>query len=312
MIDGLTFEFLLAPESEAPAEMHFFIRELRALTAAENATHVLHNLYTLRGAKPRDARRWAGYLHETLERWGDEAEVLYAPHHWPIWGGERIREHLRKQRDLYKYQNDQTLRLANHGFDMVEAAEQIELPAELALYWANRGYYGTVSHNVKGVWAYYLGWFDGNPARLHPLPPAEAGRRFVEYMGGADAVLGRARQDFERGEYRWVAQVLDHVVSADPANEEARQVLADAFTQLGYQAENATWRNFYLTGALELREGVREMATPNTVSPDLLRALTPEQLFDALAIRLNGPKAAGKQIAINVSFTDLGKATWRS
>lgn len=304
VIDGLTFEFLLAPESEAPAEMHFYVRELRALTAAENATHLQHNIYTLRGAKPRDARRWSGYLQETLERWGDVAEVLYAPHHWPIWGGERIREHLRKQRDLYKYLNDQTLRLANHGFNMIEAAEQVELPPELARYWANRGYYGSVNHNTKGVWAYYLGWFDGNPARLHPLPPAEAGRRLVEYMGGADAVLERARKDFESGEYRWVAQVLDHVVSADPGNQEARELLADTLTQLGYQAESGPWRNFYLTGALELREGVRKMAAPSSASPDLLRALTIEQILDFVAIRLNGPKAAGRRIAINLSFTD--------
>ena len=306
-IDGLTFEFLLAPNSEAPAEMHFYIRELRALTTAENATHLLHNLYTLRGAKPRDARRWSGYLQETLERWGDEAEVLYAPHHWPTWGGERIREHLRKQRDLYKYLNDQTLRLANHGYNMVEAAELVELPAELALYWANRGYYGSVNHNVKGVWAYYLGWFDGNPARLHPLPPAEAGRKVVEYMGGADQVVARARQDFEQGEYRWVAQVLDHVVAADPGNQEARELLADALTQLGYQAESGPWRNFYLTGALELRQGVTKAAAPSTASPDLLRALTVEQILDFLAVRLNGPKASGKHIAVNLSFTDLGR-----
>ena len=192
---------------------------------------------------------------------------------------------------------------------MVEAAElRRRSPPSLAhLYWANRGYYGSVNHNVKGVWAYYLGWFDGNPARLHPLPPAEAGRKVVEYMGGADQVVARARQDFEHGEYRWVAQVLDHVVAADPGNQEARELLADALTQLGYQAESGPWRNFYLTGALELRQGVTKGAAPSTASPDLLRALTIEQILDFLAVRLNGPKASGKHIAVNLSFTDLGR-----
>jgi alkyl sulfatase BDS1-like metallo-beta-lactamase superfamily hydrolase len=242
-IDGLTFEFLLAPGSEAPAEMHFYVPELRALTAAENANHTLHNLYTLRGAKVRDARGWASYLDQTIERWGDQAEVLYGPHHWPTWGQARIVDHLKKQRDMYKYLNDQTLRLANHGYNMVEAAEMINPPRELGQHWANRGTYGSVSHDVKAVWTYYLGYLDGNPARLEPLPPIDAGKKYVEYMGGASAVIQKARKDYEAGNYRWVAQVLDQVVSADPSNQEAKNLLADALEQMGYQAESGPWRN---------------------------------------------------------------------
>lgn len=306
-IDGLTFEFMMAPDSEAPAEMHFYIPDLKVLCPAENANQTLHNIYTLRGAKTRDARKWSGYLQETLELWGDDAQVLLTPHHWPTWGNDRIVNHLKKQRDLYKYLNDQTLRLANHGYNMTEAAAMVELPRELATYWANRGYYGSVSHNVRAVWNYYLGYFDGNPARLDPLPPSEAGLKFVEYMGGADAVIQKARKDFEAGNYRWVAQVLDHVVSADPANQEAKTLLADTLEQLGYQSECAPWRNFYLTGAKELREGITRVSTP-VRSAETLRVVPLEMIFDYLAIRLNGPRAAGKKIVINLRFPDVDQA----
>jgi alkyl sulfatase BDS1-like metallo-beta-lactamase superfamily hydrolase len=302
-LDGLTFEFLMAPGSEAPAEMHFYIPELKALCAAENANHSLHNLYTLRGAKVRDARRWAGYLQQTMERWPD-AEVLFAPHFWPTWGNQRVMAHLKKQRDLYKFINDQTLRLANKGYNMVETASMIELPKELAGYWPNRGYYGSVSHDVRATWNYYLGFLDGNPARLDPLPPAEAGKRFVEYMGGADAVLAKARKDFEDGNYRWVAQVLDQVVSADPNNQAAKNLLADALEQRGYQSENASWRNFYLSGAQELRNGVRRAPVPNLMSEEALSRLPATEMFDYLAIRLNGAKAAGKRTSVNLNLSD--------
>lgn len=306
-IDGLDFEFLMAPGSEAPAEMHFYIPELKALTAAENASHTMHNLYTLRGAKARDAKAWSGYLHETIERWGDEAEVLFAPHHWPTWGNDQVLEMLKKQRDMYKYLNDQTLRLANHGYNMVEAAEMIELPDELAHFWPNRGYYGSVSHNVKAVWNYYLGWFDGNPSRLNPLPPVDAGEKFVEYMGGAANVIEMARKDFEEGNYRWVAQVLDQVVMAEPENQEAKTLLADAFEQMGYQSENAPWRNFYLTGAQELRNGVMKPPISSTASPDIVRSMSMGMFLDYMAVQLNGPKAAGKVIRINFILPDIGE-----
>ncbi len=304
-LDGLTFEFILAPGSEAPSEMHFYIPELKALTAAENSNHTLHNLYTLRGAKVRNARAWSGYLNDTIQKWGEEAEVLYGPHHWPTWGNEKVVNHLKKQRDLYKYLNDQTLRMANHGYNMVEAAEMMQLPPELASYWANRGYYGSINHDTRAVWNYYLGYFDGNPARLYPLPPTDAGKKYVEYMGGAQNLLKLAQKDFDAGNYRWVAQVLDNLVSAEPDNQAARNLLADALEQLGYQQENGPWRNFFLSGAKELRNGIERMPVPSTASPDTIRSMPIELFFDFLAIRLNGPKAAGKNIAINLSLPDV-------
>jgi alkyl sulfatase BDS1-like metallo-beta-lactamase superfamily hydrolase len=263
-IDGLTYEFQLAPGTEAPAEMHFFIHELKALTTAENAVHTLHNIYTLRGAQTRNAKAWTFYLHEALEMFGDKAEILYAPHHWPVWGNDRIVDYLKKMRDTYKYLHDQTLRLANHGYTMIEIAEMMALPESLNKNWSSRGYYGSVNHDVKAVYNFYLGWFDANPATLHALPPGSASRRYVEYMGGAEAILARARKDFDKGDYRWVAQVVNHVVLAEPENKAARQLQADTLEQLGYQAECATWRNFYFTGAAELRHGVKKLPAPKS------------------------------------------------
>lgn len=306
-IDGLEFEFLYAPGSEAPAEMHFYIPALKALCTAENACHTMHNFYTLRGAKTRDVRKWVGYLDETLDLWGNESEVLFAPHHWPKWGNERIRRHIENYRDAFKYIHDQTLHLANQGYTMLEIAEIIELPDALAKNWATRGYYGTVNHNSKAVYNFYLGYFSGNPAELHPLPPEPAAKRYVEYMGGADAILAKARQDFEKGDYRWVAQVVNHVVLAEPDNQVARALQADALEQLGFQAESGPWRNFYLTGAQELRDGVTKAITPTTSSADIARNMTLGQLFDYLAIRLNGPRAADKDITLNFVFTDTGE-----
>ncbi|WP_226649402.1 alkyl/aryl-sulfatase [Microbulbifer variabilis] len=304
-IDGLTFEFLMAPGSEAPAEMHFYIPELKALTAAENATHTLHNLYTLRGAKVRNARAWSRYLNETLQRWGGRVEVLFAPHHWPTWGQENVINHLKKQRDLYKYLNDQTLRLANHGYNMVQTAELMKLPPELSQYWANRGYYGSVNHDTRAVWNYYLGFFDGNPARLYPMPPTAAGKKYVQYMGGAANVIKQAKRDYEAGEYRWVVEVLDKLVSAEPNNRAARDLLANALEQMGYQQENGTWRNFFLSGARELRHGIERFPVPLTASADTIRSMPTVLIFDYLGIRLNGPKAIGKQIAINITLPDV-------
>ncbi|QFT55289.1 alkyl/aryl-sulfatase [Microbulbifer sp. THAF38] len=304
-IDGLTFEFLMAPGSEAPAEMHFYIPELKALTAAENATHTLHNLYTLRGAKVRNARAWSRYLNETLQRWGGQVEVLFAPHHWPTWGQENVINHLKKQRDLYKYLNDQTLRLANHGYNMVQTAELMKLPPELSQYWANRGYYGSVNHDTRAVWNYYLGFFDGNPARLYPMPPTAVGKKYVQYMGGAANVIKQAKRDYEAGEYRWVAEVLDKLVSAEPNNRAARDLLANALEQMGYQQENGTWRNFFLSGAKELRHGIERFPVPLTASADTIRSMPTVLIFDYLGIRLNGPKATGKQIAINITLPDV-------
>ncbi len=306
-IDGLTFEFLLAPETEAPAEMHWFIEELGALTAAENCTHTLHNTYALRGVPIRDPRAWSRYLNETIDRWGERSEVMYGMHHWPVWGTERVLEMLRNGRDAYRYINDETLRLANHGHTADEIAEIVRLPDDLERHWALRSYYGTVSHNVKSTYVRYLGWYDGNPAHLDNLPPVEASRRYVELMGGADEVLAAAGEAFERGEYRWVAELVNHVVFGDPGNAAARELAASAHEQLGYQSESATWRNSYLMAAQELRQGSLDLPGGGTGSPDTVKAMPLELLFDYLAVRLNGPKAAGKRITLNFVFTDSGE-----
>lgn len=306
VIDGLTYEFLMAPGSEAPAEMLWFMEEKKAIAAAEDITHNLHNTYSLRGAKIRDPLSWSKYINQALSMWGDKAEVLFAQHHWPTWGNENVVELMQKQRDLYRFINDQTLRMANQGLTMLEIAEQFKIPESLANFWPNRGYYGSVNHNVKATYVLYLGWFDGNPATLHKLPPVEASRNYVEFMGGADAVLAKARQSFDKGDYRWVAQVVNHVVFADPDNQDAKNLQADALEQLGYQAESGPWRNFYLTGAKELREGVKQLPTPNTASPDTVRAMTPEMFFDYLGVRLNGSRAADAEITLNFDLGNSG------
>ena len=304
-IDGLTFEFQLTPGSEAPAEMHLYIHELKALCPAENATHTMHNLYTLRGAKVRDAKAWSYYLQQSIEQYGHRTEVLFAPHHWPVWGQDRIVHHLAQQRDLYKYIHDQTLRLANRGLGMVECAENIRLPQDLENYWANRGFYGCLNQNVKAVWNFYLGWFDGNPARLHPLPSREAGNKYLEYMGGIDQVLEKARQSFDDGDYRWVVQVLDHAVSAQPEHIQARELMADALEQLGYQAECGPWRNFYLTGAQELRDGIRPKETPSIDSAESIAAMPLRAIFESMAVRLNSGESPDRKLSVNFQFTDI-------
>ena len=304
VIDGVEFTFMLAPDTEAPAEMLFHLPQFRALCSAEDATHTLHNLYTLRGARTRDAKAWAHYINKAIELFGDQSDVVFAQHHWPTWDHERVIDFLESQRDAYQYLHDQTLRLANHGETMVEIAEQLEFPAELGDQWCNRSYYGSVNHNAKAVYNFYLGWFDGNPSTLHPLPPVEASVRYVEYMGGPDAILERAQVDFDAGEYRWVAQVLNHVVFADASSNAARQLLADTLTQLGYQTENGVWRNFYLTGAQELRNGVLDLGNTSSVNPDTLAAMPVTMLLDYLAVRLNGPAAAGAHLRIGLVLSD--------
>ncbi|TDD90615.1 MBL fold metallo-hydrolase [Saccharopolyspora karakumensis] len=303
VLDGLRFAFQYTPGAEAPAEMNFHLPDLRALCMAENVSHTMHNLYTLRGAEIRDAAAWSDYIHEALELFGDESDVMFIGHHWPVWGRENIEEFLERQRDLYRYVHDETLRLAAHGHTMVEIAEKVELPENLATFWANRGYYGALNHNVKAVYQKYLGWFDGNPANLHPHGPVEAGERYLEFMGGSEAVLEKARRSFDDGDYRWVAQVVKHVVFAEPDNRAARELQADALEQLGYQAESAPWRNFYLTGALELRTGALRLPT-TSVTEDVLGAMTTDMLLSYLAIRLNGPKAAHEDLRLLFEVTD--------
>jgi alkyl sulfatase BDS1-like metallo-beta-lactamase superfamily hydrolase len=303
VVDGIRMVFQMTPGTEAPAEMNLHFPERRALCVAENATHNMHNVVTLRGALVRDPRVWAHYLGETIELFGDGTDVVFAQHHWPRWGAERAVAFLAAQRDLYKYLHDQTLRLLNHGHVGSEIAELLELPPGLANEWHCRGYYGSVSHNVKAVYQRYMGWFDGNPAHLWSHPPVPAAERYVAYMGGAEAVLARARASYDEGDYRWVAEVVGHVVFADPANVEARELQARAFEQLGYGAENATWRNFYLSGALELREGPQ--GTPARAVAGFLAHLTGEQVLDAIAIRVDGVRAAHEHLRLTWIFPDV-------
>jgi alkyl sulfatase BDS1-like metallo-beta-lactamase superfamily hydrolase len=307
IIDGLEFEFQMAPNSEAPAEMHFYVPRYKLLNLAENCTHNFHNLLPFRGADVRDALAWSKYLGEALQMWGGKADAMCGQHHWPVWGKERIDTMIRQQRDLYKFAHDQTIRLMNHGLTATEIAETIKLPASLEGAWHGRGYYGHIRHNVKAIYQKYLGWYDANPVHLDPLPPVESGKKYVEYMGGADAILARAAKDFAKGEFRFVAQAVSHLVFADPDNAAARAMLADTFEQLGYAAESATWRNAYLFGAQELRQGMPKASPRPPMPRETLAALRTSQLWDVLGVRLNGPKAEGKHIVLNWVFTDTNE-----
>jgi alkyl sulfatase BDS1-like metallo-beta-lactamase superfamily hydrolase len=307
LIDGLEFIFQNAPGSEAPAELTFYLPHARAFNGAEVTSHNMHNLYTLRGAKVRDALLWSHYIDESIELFG-EAEVYLASHHWPIWGNARIIDFLEVQRDTYKYIHDQTVRLFNQGLTPGEIAEVIELPVSLQKDFHNRGYYGTLRHNARAVYQNYLGWYDGNPAHLNPLPPAEAGQRYVELAGGADELLRHARAAYDEAGYRWAAELLNHLVFADPANGEARSLLAACYDQLGYQAESGPWRDVYLSAAFELRHGPPEQGLNIAAMTDVLRQTPVRRFFDSMAVRLNGPDAEGVQLSVNFVFTDLGES----
>lgn len=306
-IDGIELQVLMAPESEAPSEFMFYIPKYKAFCAAEDACHTLHNLYTLRGAKVRDGLLWSKYLQQAIDMFGDETEVLFTSHHWPTWGNDRVVSHLKSQRDLFRFLHDQVMRMANSGMTPKEIGEVIRLPEGLATTWACRSYYGTVYHDAVAQYNLRLGFFDGVPANLHQLPPTEAGTRYVDFMGGADNVLRMAKESYDKGDYRWVAEVVNHVVFADANNVAAKQLLADTYEQLGYQSESGPWRNFYLTGARELREGVTELPVPNTASPDTIKAMPIDMFFDFLGVRLNGDRAAGKTISINMELTDTNE-----
>ncbi|MFB7715703.1 alkyl/aryl-sulfatase [Streptomyces sp. NPDC056105] len=305
-VDGVRMIFQMAPGTEAPAEFLVYFPEHKALCAAEDATHTLHNLLTLRGALVRDPHAWSKYLTETIDLFGDEAEVVFASHHWPTWGNERVVKFLSEQRDLYAYLHDQCLRLINKGRTGIEIAEELKLPPALEHAWHARGYYGSVSHNLKAIYQRYMGWYDGNPAHLWQHPPLEQGKRYVELGGGADAVVDKARAAFDEGDFRWTAELLSHVVFAQPDHALACELLADTFEQLGYGAENGVWRNIYLSGATELREG--KFGTPTvSASADVISALTPEMLFDTIAIQVNGPRAWDEKLTIDVVVTDANQ-----
>ena len=304
-VDGVRVVFQLTPETEAPAEMNFYFPEFKALCMAENCSHTMHNLVPIRGALVRNALNWSKYLNESLQLFGADAEVLFASHNWPRWGNDDLREFLVLQRDLYKWMHDQTMRLANKGLTPLEIAEALELPPEFQAHEHTRGFYGDLVHNAKAVYQRYLSWYDGNPANLHKLPPTEVGQRYVELAGGADALLCHAEVAFERGDYRWVAELVNHLVFADPTNSAARLLQARTLEQLGYQAESATFRNAYLMGAMELRQGPPANKNPNVRARSLVREMTVDQVFDTIAVRTMSENLGGVSLAINWTFTDL-------
>ena len=298
-VDGVRIVFQYTPDTEAPAEMNFFFPDLKILCMAENCSHNMHNVLTPRGALVRDSLRWSKYINEAIELFADDTDVVFASHHWPRFGAADGRRFLEQQRDLYRWLHDQTMRLANQGLTPKEISEELSLPPEFATESHAREYYGTVSHNSKAIYQRYLGWWDANPANLHPHPPENAGAKYVEFMGGADAVLEKARASFDEGDYRWVAEVVNHVVFADPTNVEARRLQADALEQLGYQAESGPWRNFYLTGAQELRHGSPgEIPMRRRAMAD---ALSVEQVIDILGVRIEAEAIVGLDIAIDLT-----------
>jgi len=303
-VDGVDIEFQFTPGSEAPAEFTFYLPKQKAFCGAELVSRNMHNVYTLRGAKVRNALGWSGFIDEAIDLYGDKADVYFASHHWPIWGQNEIVDFLKQQRDTYKFIHDQTLRMANKGFTPLEIAEKVELPESLQSNFSNRGYYGTVSHNVKAVYQWYFGWYDANPANLNPHPPTQAGERYVEFMGGADALLEKAQQSFDQGDYRWVAEVVNHLVFADADNVDARALLANTYDQLGYQAESGPWRDVYLTAAYELRHGAPEFGVDLSDAVGLINEVPTYMFFDSMAASLNADKAEDENYVVNIHMTD--------
>ncbi|MFM2071632.1 MAG: hypothetical protein RLZZ623_1895 [Actinomycetota bacterium] len=303
IVDGVRIEFQLTPETEAPAEMNFFFPDHGWLCMAENCSHTMHNLVPIRGAQARDALAWSKYIGEAMELFGGRTEVMFASHHWPRWGGDDVRRFLALQRDLYRWMHDQTMRLANHGLVAAEIAEILNLPPEFVTESHTTGYYGHLVHNVKAIHQRYLSWYDGNPAHLHQHPPVEAGRRYVELAGGADALLVAAQLAFDSGDYRWVAELVNHLVFADPTNSAARSLQAQALEQLGYQSESATFRNAYLTGAHELRNGSPVQRPAGRRG--LVHALPIEQLFETIGVRLLADEVGGTRVTMEFAFTDI-------
>ncbi len=303
VLDGVEMVFQMTPGTEAPAEMNTWFPQFKALWMAENSCATMHNILTLRGAQVRDSLMWSKYINEAIELWADKAVVRFQSHHWPMWETKNIVTALEKQRDLYKYIHDQSVNLMNKGYVGEEISEMLELPQSLGHVWANRGYYGTLEHNSRAVYQRYMGWYSGHPSDLNNLAPEQAAKRYVEYMGGEDAILKKAAEDFAKGEYRFVAEVLKHVVFANAANIKARHLLADTFEQMGYQAESGPWRNVYLQGALELRKGIGPVQS-GTLNLDVLKEMPPELSFDFMGVRLNAAKAKDKNIVINIELSD--------
>jgi alkyl sulfatase BDS1-like metallo-beta-lactamase superfamily hydrolase len=303
-MDGVRFIFYPVPGSEAPAEMVFALPDLQAFCGAEIMGHTLHNIYTPRGAKVRDALKWADYLDQALE-WSADAEVVFNVHHWPVWGRDNIEKFIGNQRDTYKYIHDQTVRMINQGMTAAEIADAIRLPASLQDDLSVRGYYGTLRHNAMAVYQFYMGWFDANPANLSPLSPVDAARGYVALAGGPEPLQAAAQQAYDQGNYRWAAELLKHAVYADSENAQASELLARSFEQMGYMAESPVWRNFYLTGARELRDGPPEQGLAREAMLGVLQYTPIESFLQAMAASLNGPKAEGVELKINLIFSDL-------
>ena len=302
-LDGVRFVFHNVPGAEAPAEMTFTIPERRAYGGAENLSQTMHNLLPIRGAKVRDAQRWAAYMQQALDQVAD-CDVYFGQHNWPVWGHERIVELITKHRDVYQYTHDQTVRLINAGFTPREIADKIKLPPSLSSYFGARGYYGDLRHNVKAVYQFYMGNYDGNPANLNPLPPQESSKHYLELMGGADKVVAAAQTAFDQGDYRWAAELLNHVAFAQPDHAAGKELLARTYEQMGYMAESATWRNSYLTGAQELRNGPPKKGVDRSAMVDMLTQTPIERFLEAMAASLDGPAADGKNLKINLVLTD--------
>ncbi len=300
-VDGVAMTFQLTPGTESPAEMNTWLPDYKALWMAENCTGTLHNIYTLRGAEVRDANDWAQYIMEAQALFGDEVEVVFQSHNWPHWGNDVVNEYMLNTASVYKYIFSQTLLYINEGYTSTEIANMIELPEELETVWYTRQYYGTLSHNVKAVYQKYMGWYDANPVNLDELEPTEYALKLVEYLGDTDAVLAMAREDFANGEYQWVAQITNILVYADPDNMEARYLCADALEQLGYQAESGAWRNAYLTGAYELRNGTGDYAN---ITSSASTGMSTETMLDYLAIRLDAKEMENINLVINLAVTD--------
>ena len=304
VVDGIEFDFYNMPGSEAPAELTFYLPQWKAFCGAEILSHVMHNILTLRGAKVRDALLWSDYIGQSIDRL-DNVETFFNSHHWPTWGHERIITQMQQQQDMYKFIHDQTVRLANIGYTPKEIAEKLRLPKSLAGNFHLRGYYGTLSHNSKAVYQHYFGWYEGNPAQLNPLPPVESSLRYVEFMGGADAILKKAEVYLDKGEYRWVGEVLNHVVFAEPGNMPARNMLAEAYRQMGYQAESGPWRDIYLSGAKELSEGTADENLSVYLAQDFMLQVPMIEFMKALSVTLDADKAEGERLKINILFTEL-------
>jgi len=306
-LDGVEFEFQLTPDAESPSEFIFYLPQMKALCVAELANAVMHNLYTLRGAKVRDALIWSRHLTHMQTLFGERFEVVFGGHHWPRWGNDAGNEYLSKQRDTYRYLHDQSVRLMNQGLTEIEIAQQIKLPPSLANEFYNRGYYGTVSHNVRAVYNFYLGYFDAVPARLDPLPPVEIAHKYVKLAGGPEALMRSAHKAYDHGEYRWTAELVNHLVFAAPDHEAAKALLADSYEQLGYQAESGPWRDFYLSGAQELRQGIDKSLQLRKTNVDVVAAVPTSLLLDFLGVRFNPEGADELKVRINLHFTDTGE-----